>query len=89
MSYSWAYSITWIIFKIQKVRPASDRLMGVQIPLGSFLAHLILGSYLWTNCPPVKMLTETGKKRVVLAGNTKDEDLRFSSFPKLFKNHFL
>src|SRR3989344_4302156 len=31
-----------------------------------------LGSYLGTNCPQVEMLTETGKNRPVLAGNTKD-----------------
>ena len=31
-----------------------------------------LGSYLGTNCPHVEMLTETGKNRKVLAGNTKD-----------------
>ncbi len=31
-----------------------------------------LGSYLGTNCPHVEMPTETGKKRNVLAGNTKD-----------------
>lgn len=31
-----------------------------------------LGAYLGTNCPHVEMLTETGKKRTVLAGNTKD-----------------
>ncbi len=30
-----------------------------------------LGSYLGTNCPHVEMLTETGKKRSVLGGNTK------------------
>ena len=31
-----------------------------------------LGSYLGTNCPHVEMLTETGKKRTILAGNTKN-----------------
>ena len=31
-----------------------------------------LGIYLGTNCPHVGMLTETGKMRNILAGNTKD-----------------
>ena len=31
-----------------------------------------LGIYLGTNCPHVEMLTEIGKKRIVLAGNTKN-----------------
>src|SRR3989344_589211 len=31
-----------------------------------------LGIYIGTNCPHVEMLTETGKKRKVLAGNTRD-----------------
>ncbi len=31
-----------------------------------------LGSYLGTNCPRIAMLTETGKKRKTLAGNTQD-----------------
>lgn len=30
-----------------------------------------LASYLGTNCPQVEMLTDTGKKRKTLAGNTK------------------
>ncbi len=30
-----------------------------------------LGSYIGTNCPQVEMLTETGKQRKTLAGNTK------------------
>jgi len=33
---------------------------------------LELGYYLGTNCPQVEMLTETGKKRKVLAGNTEN-----------------
>ncbi|MCK4968022.1 MAG: Bro-N domain-containing protein [Candidatus Aenigmarchaeota archaeon] len=31
-----------------------------------------LGLYLGTNCPHVEMLTELGKKRLILAGNTKN-----------------
>src|SRR3989339_297651 len=31
-----------------------------------------LGSYIGTNCPHVEMLTETGKKRRTLAGNTEN-----------------
>ncbi len=40
-----------------------------------------LGSYLGTNCPHVEMLTETGKKRKTLAGNTKDVFRLVQSIP--------
>ena len=40
-----------------------------------------LGNYLGTNCPHVDMLTETGKKRTVLAGNTKDVFRLIQSIP--------
>lgn len=40
-----------------------------------------LGSYLGTNCPHVEMLTETGKYRQVLAGNTKDVFRLIQSIP--------
>jgi DNA-damage-inducible protein D len=40
-----------------------------------------LGNYLGTNCPHVEMLTETGKKRTVLAGNTKDVFRLVQSIP--------
>jgi len=40
-----------------------------------------LGSYLGTNCPHVEMLTETEKKRKVLAGNTKDVFRLIQSIP--------
>ncbi|MBI5390029.1 Bro-N domain-containing protein [Candidatus Woesearchaeota archaeon] len=40
-----------------------------------------LGSYLGTNCPHVEMLTETGKHRNVLAGNTKDVFRLIQSIP--------
>jgi len=40
-----------------------------------------LGSYLGTNCPHVEMLTETSKKRNVLAGNTKDVFRLIQSIP--------
>ncbi|MFA4886825.1 MAG: BRO family protein [Candidatus Nanoarchaeia archaeon] len=40
-----------------------------------------LGSYLGTNCPHVEMLTETGKKRQILAGNTKDVFRLIQSIP--------
>ena len=40
-----------------------------------------LGSYLGTNCPHVEMLTETRKKRSVLAGNTKDVFRLIQSIP--------
>ncbi|MBU0757391.1 MAG: Bro-N domain-containing protein [Nanoarchaeota archaeon] len=40
-----------------------------------------LGNYLGTNCPHVEMLTETGKKRNILAGNTKDVFRLIQSIP--------
>ncbi|MFH1588361.1 MAG: Bro-N domain-containing protein [Candidatus Diapherotrites archaeon] len=40
-----------------------------------------LGSYMGTNCPQVELLTETGKKRNVLAGNTKDVFRLIQSIP--------
>ena len=40
-----------------------------------------LGDYLGTNCPQVEMLTESGKKRSILAGNTKDVFRLIQSIP--------
>ncbi|MBT3393589.1 MAG: phage antirepressor protein [Waddliaceae bacterium] len=40
-----------------------------------------LGAYLGTKCPQVEMLTETGKKRKTLAGNTKDVFRIIQSIP--------
>lgn len=40
-----------------------------------------LGSYLGTNCPHVEMLTETGKMRKTLAGNTQDAFRLIQSIP--------
>ncbi len=40
-----------------------------------------LGNYLGTNCPHVEMLTETGKMRITLAGNTKDVFRLVQSIP--------
>jgi DNA-damage-inducible protein D len=40
-----------------------------------------LGSYLGTNCPHVEMLTETGKMRKTLAGNTQDTFRLIQSIP--------
>jgi DNA-damage-inducible protein D len=40
-----------------------------------------LGSYLGTNCPHVEMLTESGKKRKILAGNTQDVFRLIQSIP--------
>jgi DNA-damage-inducible protein D len=40
-----------------------------------------LGSYLGTNCPHIEMLTETGKRRSTLAGNTKDVFRLIQSIP--------
>ena len=40
-----------------------------------------LGLYLGTNCPQVEILTETGKKRKTLVGNTKDSLRLIQSIP--------
>ena len=40
-----------------------------------------MGIYIGTNCPQVEMLTETGKKRKTLAGNTKDAFRLIQSIP--------
>jgi len=40
-----------------------------------------LGFYIGTNCPQVKMLTESGKKRNTLAGNTQDVFRLIQSIP--------
>jgi len=40
-----------------------------------------LGFYIGTNCPHVKMLTETGKKRKTLAGNARDALRLIQSIP--------
>ena len=40
-----------------------------------------LKKYIGTNCPQVEMLTETGKKRRTLAGNTKDIFRLIQSIP--------
>lgn len=40
-----------------------------------------LKKYIGTNCPQVEMLTETGKKRRTLAGNTKDVFRLIQSIP--------
>lgn len=40
-----------------------------------------LANYLGTNCPQVAMLTETGKKRKMLAGNTQDAFRLIQSIP--------
>ena len=41
----------------------------------------LLGLYLGTNCPQIKMLTNTGKQRITLAGNTKDIFRLIQSIP--------
>jgi hypothetical protein len=41
----------------------------------------LLGSYIGTNCPQIKMLTSTGKLRLTLVGNTKDVFRLIQSIP--------
>jgi len=41
----------------------------------------LLGIYLGTNCPQIKMTTNTGKQRITLAGNTKDIFRLIQSIP--------
>ncbi|MBU1199158.1 MAG: hypothetical protein KKF46_00360 [Nanoarchaeota archaeon] len=48
-----------------------------------------LGSYLGTNCPHVEMLTETGKKRNVLAGNARIDAERELGRPVTTRQNYL
>ena len=71
----WYYSLVDIVQALTESVNPTDYLKKLR------KRDLELGSYLGTNCPHVKMLTETGKKRTVLSGNTKDIFRLIQSIP--------
>tara|TARA_Y100000310_G_scaffold343667_1_gene452366 strand:- start:61 stop:903 length:843 start_codon:yes stop_codon:yes gene_type:complete len=71
----WYYSLVDIVQTLTESVNPTDYLKKLR------KRDLELGSYLGTNCPHVKMLTETGKKRTVLSGNTKDIFRLIQSIP--------
>jgi DNA-damage-inducible protein D len=62
----WYYSLVDIIGALTMSSNPTDYLKKLR------KRDELLGDYLGTNCPHVEMLTSTGKKRIVLAGNRKD-----------------
>jgi DNA-damage-inducible protein D len=71
----WYYSLVDIVEALTESTNPTDYLKKIR------KRDEELGSYLGTNCPHVEMLTETGKKRTVLAGNTKDVFRLVQSIP--------
>ncbi len=63
---SWYFSVVDIVGALTDSPNPTDYLKKIR------KRDLELGSYLGTNCPQVEMLTDTGKKRKTLAGNTED-----------------
>ncbi|MFH2105391.1 MAG: Bro-N domain-containing protein [Parcubacteria group bacterium] len=62
----WYYSVVDVVGALTESTNSTDYLKKLR------KRDEELGSYLGTNCPQVEMLTETGKKRKILAGNTKN-----------------
>ena len=62
---AWFYSLVDVVGALTESTNPTDYLKKLRKRDES------LGSYLGTNCPQVTMLTETGKKRKTLAGNTQ------------------
>ncbi len=71
----WHYSLVDIVKALTDSVNPTDYLKKLR------KRDVALGSYLGTNCPHVEMLTETGKKRQILAGNTKDVFRLIQSIP--------
>ena len=71
----WYYSLVDIIKVLTESINPTDYLKKLR------KRDIELGIYLGTNCPHVEMLTETEKKRTVLAGNTKDIFRLIQSIP--------
>jgi DNA-damage-inducible protein D len=71
----WYYSLVDIVEALTNSSNPTDYLKKMRKRDGE------LGSYIGTNCPHVEMLTETGKKRTILAGNTKDVFRIIQSIP--------
>ena len=71
----WFYSLVDIVEVLTDSTNPTDYLKKIR------KRDVELGDYLGTNCPQVEMLAETGKKRSVLAGNTKDVFRLIQSIP--------
>ena len=71
----WYYSLVDIVETLTDSSNSTDYLKKMR------KRDIELGSYLGTNCPQVEILTETGKKRSILAGNTKDIFRLIQSIP--------
>lgn len=71
----WHYSLVDIIEVLTESTNPADYLKKMR------KREVELRSYLGTNCPHIEMLTRTGKKRNVLAGNTKDVFRLIQSIP--------
>ena len=71
----WHYSLVDIVKALTESVNPTDYLKKLR------KRDVELGSYIGTNCPHVEMLTETEKKRAVLAGNTKDVFRLIQSIP--------
>ncbi len=63
---AWFFSLVDIIGALTESTNATDYLKKLR------KRDAELGFYIGTNCPQVTMLTETGKNRKTLAGNTQD-----------------
>lgn len=71
----WYYSLVDIVGALTESENPTDYLKKIR------KRDEELGSYLGTECPQVGMLTESGKKRRTLAGNTKDVFRLIQSIP--------
>ncbi len=71
----WYYSLVDVVEALTDSANATDYLKKLR------KRDEELGSYLGTNCPQVEMSTQTGKKRKILAGNTKDIFRLIQSIP--------
>jgi len=71
----WYYSLVDIVKTLTESVNPTDYLKKLR------KRDVELGSYLGTNCPHLEMLTETGKKRNILAGNTRDVFRIIQSIP--------
>ena len=71
----WYYSLVDIVEALTGSANPTDYLKKIR------KRDVEIGSYLGTNCPHVEMLTETSKKRIMLAGNTKDVFRLIQSIP--------
>ncbi len=71
----WFYSVVDIVEVLTESANPTDYLKKIR------KRDEELGVYLGTNCPQVEMLTETGKKRKMLTGSTKDVFRIIQSIP--------